>query len=202
MADAPWSAEQIVQAMRNKGYVVFEGANLDLNIVGVRTSDPTVDAFNDFLYVIWREGGAWESRDYPITTDPGLYWLNNFEQLQVVGTAVLKAGQYRSAFTFGLHHNSYRALVQSKALPVYRDSNRDSVLDFDESTLDEGMFGIHIHKAGSRAEGSTLVNKWSAGCQVFSKESDFNEFMDLCDQSAQNHGDVFSYTLLNETDIS
>lgn len=200
MADAPWSAEQIVQAMRNKGYVVFEGENLDLNIVGVRTSDPTVDVFNDFLYVLWREGNTWESRDYAITTDPGLFWLK--APMNVNGTAVLKAGQYRSAFTFGLHHNSYRALVQSKPLPVYRDDNRDNVLDFDEATLDEGMFGIHIHKAGPRPEGSTVVNKWSAGCQVFSKESDFNEFMDLCDQSARNHGDVFSYTLLNETDIS
>lgn len=200
MADAPWSAEQIVQAMRNKGYVVFEGANMDLNIVGVRTSDSTVDVFNDFLYVIWREGDAWESRDYPITTDPGLFWLR--APMNVNGTAVLKAGQYRGAFTFGLHHTSYRALVQRTPLQVYRDSNRDNVLDFDESTLDEGMFGINIHKAGSRAEGSTQVDKWSAGCQVFAKESDFNEFMSLCDQSAESYGDVFTYTLLNETDIS
>jgi hypothetical protein len=202
MADAPWSAEQIIQAMRNKGYAVFEGANMDLNIVGVRTSDPTVNKFNDFMYVIWRSADDWESRNYEVTTDPGLYWLDNFEELQVVGTAVLKAGQYRSAFTFGLHHSRYRALVQRTPLPVYRDSNRDNVLDFDESTIDEGMFGINIHKAGSRVEGSTQVDKWSAGCQVFSKESDFNEFMSLCDQSAQNHGDVFTYTLLNETDIS
>jgi hypothetical protein len=200
MADGPWDVEQIIQAMRNRGYAVFDGAGLDLNIVGVRTSDPTVNVFNDFLYAFWRENDAWESRVYAITTDPGLYWLQN--PMNVEGTAVLRAGQYRSAFTFGMHHNSYRALVQRIPLPVYRDNNRDNVLNFDEATLQEGMFGIHIHKAGSRPEGSTQVDKWSAGCQVFSVETEFNEFMDFCDQSAANHGDNFSYTLLNEPEIT
>jgi len=200
MADAPWSAEKIVQALHNQEDTVFDGPNLDLNIVGVRTVDPTVNRFNDFLYVIWREDEAWNNRIYAITTDPGLYWLEN--PMKLNGTAVLKAGQYRGSFTFGFHHSSYRALIQSKPLPVYRDNNRNNVLDFDESTLEEGMFHIHIHKAGSRVEGSTQVDKWSAGCQVFSKESDFNEFMDLCDRSAQTYGDVFTYTLLNETQVA
>jgi hypothetical protein len=39
-----------------------------------------------------------------------------------------------------------------------------------EENIGEGIFGINIHKAGSRVEGSTQIDKWSAGCQVFSKE--------------------------------
>lgn len=199
MAEAPWTAEQIIQAMRNLGYSVFDGPDYDLNLVGVRTSDPTINRFNDFMYVIWRNGDAWESRSYEITTDPGLYWLEN--PMNVEGTAVLKAGQYRGAYRIG-QHKGYRALQQNSPLPVYRDNNRDDVLNFDEATIDEGMFGINIHKAGSRPQGSTQVDKWSAGCQVFSKETDFNEFLDLCNRSVQRYGDIFTYTLLNETEIT
>ena len=199
MADAPWTALQIVEAMRNRGYAVFDGPGYDLNLVGVRTSDPTVNRFNDFMYVIWRDADNWESRSYEITTDPGLYWLQN--PMNVEGAAVLRAGQYRGAFRIG-QHKGYHALQQNAPLPVYRDNNRNNVLEFDEATLDECMFGINIHKAGSRPDGSTQVDKWSAGCQVFSKESDFNEFMDLCDRSAQRYGEVFTYTLLNETEIA
>jgi len=198
MAEGRWTAEQIIQALGNSGYVVFDGPNYDLNLVGVRTSDRTVNRFNDFMYVIWRESQTWESRSYKITTDPGLYWLQN--PMNVEGTAVLKSSQCRSAFRIG-QHKGYRALQQNRPLPVYRDNNRDNILDFNENTLDEGMFGINIHKAGSRIEGSTQVDKWSAGCQVFSKESDFNEFMEFCDRSAQQYGNEFTYTLLNDREI-
>lgn len=201
MANAPWSVEKIIQALRNKEYRVFESPDFTLNIVGVRTGDATVNKFNDFMYLFWKNGSAWDNRVYEITTDPGLFWLQNPDNLK--GTAVLKAGQYIDSHKIGFHNKSkparmYPALEQNKPLPVYRDNNRDNVLNFDESTLDEGMFGINIHKAGLN---SIQVDKWSAGCQVFANESDFEEFMRLCDQSAQQHGDVFTYTLLNETDI-
>ena len=35
-------------------------------------------------------------------------------------------------------------------------------------------YGINIHNAGAS---STQVDKWSAGCQVFSHSADFEEFM-------------------------
>ena len=38
----------------------------------------------------------------------------------------------------------------------------------------------HSQSHGSRVEGSTQIDKWSTGCQVFSKESDFDEFMNIC----------------------
>lgn len=41
--------------------------------------------------------------------------------------------------------------------------------------------------------------KWSAGCQVFANDADFEEFMSLCNkQNNAGLGDVFTYTLLKE----
>ena len=64
------------------------------------------------------------------------------------------------------------------------------------------VYGINIHKAGGRVDGSTQIDKWSAGCQVFSKESDFNEFMDVCRKASGTWGNSFTYTLIESKDIS
>jgi hypothetical protein len=84
---------------------------------------------------------------------------------------------------------------------VYRDDNRDEHYDLDESTVQEGIFGINIHKAGKFENGSTQIDKWSAGCQVFSKQSDFYEFMEICNKAKDVWGNSFTYTLIESTDI-
>jgi hypothetical protein len=69
---------------------------------------------------------------------------------------------------------------------------------FEEVVVDEGMFGINIHKAG---QDSTWVENWSEGCQVFKRVKDFDVFMSICRKAAKIHGNRFSYTLLESTDI-
>ena len=59
------------------GGAVFTGGDYNLNIVGIRSADTTPNKFNDALYVIYKERGMWVARWWPITTDPGLYWLEN-----------------------------------------------------------------------------------------------------------------------------
>ncbi len=79
---------------------------------------------------------------------------------------------------------------------VYRDVNKD--LKFDETKIDEGVFGINIHKAGAD---STYVENWSEGCQVFKKSADFEAFMTICRKAAAIHGKSFTYTLIESADI-
>ena len=62
----------------------------------------------------------------------------------------------------------------------------------------EGMFGIHIHKAG---EASVQVDRWSAGCQVLARRADFLRMMELYDASAKLYGPRITYTLLTERDF-
>jgi hypothetical protein len=112
------------------------------------------------------------------------------------GIARLVEGQYRGSHTIRLHQGKYEALGQNKPVKVYRDTNRDML--YDETKIQEGVFGINIHKAGAN---STYVENWSMGCQVFKKSADFEEFMSICRKAKDIHGNSFTYTLIESTDI-
>ena len=182
----------ILAKMKSLGYVVFDGGPYDLNIVGVRSAHPVENTFCDTMHVVYREvkNGPWVEKVWPITTDPGLYYLQN--PIHVSGTGILIPGQYRSSHSIGLHHGDYKALVQTGTLKLWLDSNKDSVLDHTHPIEGKG-FGINIHHAGTH---STQVNNWSAGCQVFANLADFNDFMTLANLAATKWGTTFTYTLL------
>ncbi len=42
-----------------------------------------------------------------------------------------------------------------------------------------------------------IVDKFSAGCQVFANASDFEFFLELAEQHAKLYGNKFTYTLLD-----
>lgn len=194
-----YTREQIETAVKSKGYAWFEGAkDYDLNIVGVRnsaTGQTVTNAFDDCLTVSYKLGGAWKSHCWMATTDPGKKGVMEYHN--VAGVARLVEGQYRGSHTLGLHQGKYEALKQQKPVKVYRDPNRD--LTFDETKIQEGIFGINIHKAGAD---STYVENWSEGCQVFKKAAEFEEFMAICRKAAAIHGKSFTYTLIESADLA
>lgn len=192
--------EAIKAAMRSKGYLVFgnEAKGYDLNLFGIRTDDATANSFNDIVGVMYLCDGQWNCFQFPATTDPGLYWREN--PMNIAGTAILKPGQYRGAYMVG-EHKGYPALQQKSPMKVYRDDDRDKVLEMDEATLQEGMFGINIHRSSS-VKPSTQVDKWSAGCQVLQDPIQFAFLMELAKKSAEIHGNSFTYTLLTEADFT
>ena len=112
------------------------------------------------------------------------------------GVARLVPGQYRGAYGLGLHRGQYQALRQVRKVKVFRDGNRD--LKFDESKVDEGLFGINIHKAG---ENSVWVENWSEGCQVFKRKKDFDALMSLAKKAVPFWKNSFTYTLIESKDI-
>jgi hypothetical protein len=193
-----YTKEQIEAAVKSKGYVWFEGAkDYDLNIVGIRnsaTGQKVTNAFDDCLTVSYKLGGEWKSHCWMATTDPGTKGVKEFKN--AAGVARLVEGQYRGSHTIGLHQGKYEALRQAKPVKVYRDANRD--MTYDETKIQEGIFGINIHKAGAD---STFVENWSEGCQVFKRAKDFEEFMALCRKAAAIYGKSFTYTLIESADI-
>jgi|7_EtaG_2_1085326.scaffolds.fasta_scaffold00304_18 hypothetical protein len=193
-------AQQLQCIMEKKGYAFFDYKKKawNLNIIGVRSDIAKANKFDDSMYVVYRNSSReWEVRLYRITTDPGTYYLKN--PMNVNGTAIVVPGQYRSAYKRGTHY-TYEALVQRGKNPIkiYRDRDKDEILDMDPDTIIEGHFGINIHKAGTD---SSIVHKWSAGCQVFKTSSDFNDFMKLIHRSESHWGKYYSYTLLEEKDF-
>jgi len=195
-----YTKEQIEKAVKEKKYVWFDDASnksYDLNIVGVRNSavgQKVTNAFDDRITVSYKLNGEWKFHSWPATTDPGKKGVMEFKN--TAGVARLVEGQYRGSHTLGLHQGKYEALRQQKPVKVYRDKNKD--LNFDEDIIQEGLFGINIHKAGVD---STYVENWSEGCQVFKKSADFEEFMAICRKAAAIHGKSFTYTLLKSSDI-
>lgn len=184
---------------KKKGYAFFTSGAYNLNIIGIRSAGAHItDSFDDVLVLIFKTpNGKWQRKVYAITTDPGRYYVLN--PVARKGTAILVPGQYRGAYQIGKHRNKYEALCQRKPVKVYRDSNKDEIYDYDPNTLEEGLFGINIHKAGIVSQ---RVNTWSAGCQVFSNSIDFTSFMNYCKQQvASGKGKTFTYTLLKEEDL-
>jgi len=195
-----YTREQVETALKSKGYVYFEDVNnkgFDVNIVGIRnssTGQKVTNAFDDTLTISYKENGEWKFHSWPATTDPGKKGV--LEYHNAAGVARLVEGQYRGSHTIRLHQGKYEALGQAKNVKVYRDANKD--LNYDETKIQEGLFGINIHKAGAD---STYVENWSEGCTVFKRSADFEEFMKICRKSRDIHGNSFTYTVIKSSDI-
>lgn len=195
-----YTREQIEKAVKSKGYVWFDdnqNKGFDVNIVGIRnssTGNKVTNVFDDYLTLSYKEGGQWKFHIWAATTDPGKKGV--IEYHNAAGVARLVEGQYRGSHGIGLHQGKYEALKQAKPVKVFRDANKDMI--YDENKIAEGVFGINIHKAGAD---STYVENWSEGCQVFKKSADFESFMTVIRKSRNIHGNSFTYTLIESSDI-
>ena len=171
----------------------FNTEPFHLNIGGIRDTT-RVNKFNDIVFVAYNDGESNQCKVFTATTDPGLFYLNS--PMASMGTAILKEGQIIDAFKLGLHQGKYKALVQNVNFTVYRDNNRDSILDTNVKT-ETGMFGINLHHANANYE-STQVDKWSAGCQVIANPDDFETLLMLADKSVACGYKTFNYTLFTK----
>ena len=197
-----YTREQIKATVEAKGYKWFNDdafKSYDVNIVGVRNNAPSVadkvtNVFDDVLTLSYKLNGVWQFKQWLVTVDPGTKGVREFKNPN--GVARLVPGQYRKSHQLGLHQGKYLALKQQNPVKVFRDPNKDAV--YDENKIQEGIFGINIHKAGAN---STWVENWSEGCQVFKRSADFEEFLAICKKAEPIFGNNFTYTLIESKDI-
>ena len=180
-----YTREQIESAVKSKGYKWFENGDLNVNIVGVRndaTEGKVTNKFDDCITLSYKVDGEWCFECFKCTTDPG---------------------DDRGSHKLRLHQGKYLALGQQKPVKVYRDKNTNGVYDFDEATIQEGLFGINIHRATKYAgRTSTNIDKWSAGCQVIASNDDWVQFLGICQAAREEWSNNFTYTLINSNDIA
>lgn len=197
----PFTREQVEAAVKGKGYAWFDNRkDYNVNIVGIRNSAPgnkVSNVFDDWMTISYRENGQWVFKQWKCTTDPGAMAVQHYHNPN--GIARLVPGQYRKSHKIDLHRGKYPALCNQRPVKVYRDKNKD--LMFDESTIDEGVFGINIHRA-TPVGTVYYVENFSEGCQVFSNTDDFAAFMQACYQARNAFGNDFTYTLLESKDMS
>lgn len=195
-------ADRVKRALNRKGYAFLDdGKKYHLNIVGVRNPSAAINSFDDKLILSYRdESGVMQAIEYPITTDPGEYYTRT-KLLNKAGAAILVPGQYKDTYKIDKHRGKYDALCQRGGkVKVWRDGNMDEKLNR-SGKIYEGWYGINIHRAGQ--SGTTAkVGKYSAGCQVFANAGNFSTFMNLANKSRDIRGNTFTYTLLEEADLT
>lgn len=195
--------QQIETTVKAKDYRWFENGDYNVNIVGVRNSETNnqiTNKFDDCMTLSYKVDGEWNFHCYDCTTDPGTYWAENI--MRESGVAILKPNQYRGSHKIRLHRGQYEALGQEGPVQVYRDNNKDECYDLIEENVEQGLFGINIHRA-TKWEGkkSSQVDKWSAGCQVIAANDDWEEFMSICRKARDTWGNSFTYTLIESDDL-
>lgn len=198
-----YTAEQIERAVKSKGYVWFaddRNKGYDVNIVGVRNKavgNVVTNLFDDHITISFKdENGNKQFYCWQATTDAGAKAVKNFSNPK--GCFRLMPSQYRNSHCIRLHNGKYEALGQQTTMRGWRDTNKNLI--FDTDIIDAGVFGINIHRSNPKTE-SEYVENWSEGCQVFKKVKDFDKFMEICRKARAIHGNSFTYTLLESTDI-
>ena len=199
-------AQRVKKIMTEKGYAFFESGKFNVNIVGIRSSNKRANEFDDMILLLYKnKKEEWEVISSVITTDPGEYYLVD-NPVNSKGTAILIPDQYRGVYQIGIHAESnknfaHEALCQRGAkLRVWRDNNFDNILDHNPESVDEGWFGVNIHRSKSSGV-ANYVGAYSAGCQVFKNSTDFKLFLDVVKRSRDLYGNSFTYTLLEEKDF-
>ncbi len=168
----------------------FDERQYALNLIGIRSSLNATNLWDDTLLAVYVDntGKPIIKRYKNFTTDPGYYFLK-VKILNPKGCAILAEGQHKNMWTVGLH-NGYKAFVQYGPVSVYRDNNKDNILD--EKLLDKGYFGIDLHHGYN----SYIVHNNSAGCQVVKTPAELTELLVLGELHEKTYGKGINYTLL------
>ena len=196
----------IRNAYDKMGFVFFTKDNkpYNLNIWGIRTSDMTTDAYNDYIGYTYYYNGKPFHRVFRGTTDPSLYYLH--KPMVSGGAALVKHGeQYRGVYQFGIHNygkpTAHEALRQIKPMKYWRDNNRDSYRDC-TGTIHTGIYYTNLHSRKANMPMLETIGKTSAGCQVIASPAFFHgDFIPTIKKAIPIWGDKFTYTLFFEDDI-
>lgn len=190
--------DTVVDAYINHGYELLRGEYL-LNIFGVRSKDMQSNTFNDCVGVLYQKDDQWHLFKTECTTDAGLYYRLN--PMNINGTGIIAPGQHKHVWKLGKHKQKYEALVQVRPMLVFRDANRNDVLEYIGEPKSE-LAGINLHRANAKVE-SKQVDKWSAACVVVANPNSFQHILELVKEHLARHADQaeFNFTLFEEKDF-
>lgn len=177
--------EQIKKLYKDKGYKFHENSDYNVNVFSIRSSNKITNKFDDVFYCVYKVNNQWVIKSWECTNKPGYKYTKDL--LSVKGVAILKDGQWK--YKLG-YHKGKEGFVQAEAVTVWRDANKDYIIN--KINTETGWFGINIHRASVN---STNVDGWSAGCTVFKREKDFLEFLSIMKISIKKYGETFTYTV-------
>lgn len=200
--------DKIIKIVKAGGGQIFENDGY-INFCGVR-NNKTDNTFNDTLYIYWKDAADGKFKCVKtsgFTTKPGQsVILNTNGDTHSKGAAIVKEGWYPDVWHHGKHKGKYDALRQTssvtKPIAITRDNTQFGrggnkyELRILSGTTEIGYPCTNLHKSGKN---STYVNNWSAGCQVFKVEKEFEEMLSMAKHATKKGQKTFGYFLTNET---
>lgn len=180
-----------------------------LIVLNVRSGSKECDTFDDTTHLVCNGQILFSAES---TCDPGL--ANMLNPVNPNGCAIVMNGYWKGLWKFGYHKGKYKAFVQNRPVIVFRDNDKDSILDYCDIrndnpavlefvknvakgkycdtilvngkayVLEFGLFGINCHRA-SEVNILQKVGLYSAGCCVIQDATKFNRMLVVA-SSTQN----------------
>lgn len=133
-------------------------------IIYVRTDDKLTNSYDDFAVLIINDK---IEMVVPCSTTAGKFYVQNpITTGGITGTAIACKQQVKGSHQF-VTAKTWTSLWlnapffrQIKPIAIYRDGNKDGIID--TKTITKGLYGINLHRGGL----GSLIDRWSAGCQV------------------------------------
>lgn len=175
--------EVIRKTYQSLGYPFFDKGDFNLNLGIIRSENRKSDSFDDVAYIVYKQNGIETIFKCWATADPGRDHLVNpqFPEAQTGGTAIIAEGFYRGLYSLGWYLGT-KALIPVKPMAVYRDKNRDDILDLDQKTIQWGNWGTLWHDHLQVLDEALRVGRSSAGCFNMKRRSDHNKFISICER--------------------
>jgi len=169
------------------------------NVFGIRSTNSRAGVWDDECMVLFNDPDqGWTVLRFCITTDPGPHFM--VHPVHGRGAALIVHGHqymYRVGYHKAGRSPGYKACNQHGKVLVYRDNDKNRIQKFDVTTIMCGNFGInHHHGGGDFNPGETFKGK-SAGCQVWCRESEFNDhYLQAVIRHEALHGRGYPYAVV------
>lgn len=194
--------QKIHEVMRKQGMTVFTDP-FSVTLGGIRTNDNKANTFNDWLFAsYWDDKGKLHEVIVPGTVDAGV--TARLKPSNPKGTAIIQHGvQHRGVYQLQnprvnpseRGHKGKEAFRQIKPMKLWRDNDRDGVLEFGKNEETSLSF-TNGHDMGTRG---INVDNWSEGCWG-STERNMQLLYDMGWQQFNNGlGRIFSFAMLHES---
>lgn len=196
--------DKVKQIFEKKGYLFYDNGTFNLNIGFVRESDEFTNELTDTMFIAYRDEFLLRRCIcLPATTKAGFSpaLFNPKVVAGMMGVAVVKPNQYRGTWQFVDSYVGwlkYPYFQQIKPIDVYRDANGDKHIDKEQ--VQNGLFGINIHRMSGIGVFGGILNNWSEGCMGID-ELNWRKILPVIRSAVKIYGINFTATLIEKSDL-
>lgn len=191
--------KNMIKFLEYKNYNIYRQKNV-LNIIGVRNKDNGIitNRFDETLYVIYLdEESEWRLKEYEITTVPGII-LDSENYILHENSKILAFGQYVDLLELTDYGDKEGKALKFNNSAIYENKEKNRYT-YNLNSVDKGDYGLMIRKGPTRGSSEFVFNHNYEGSQVFKNASDFEDFIELCEEQIEIK-QTFTYTLIKKSE--